>query len=145
MKLRIGRDVLAGYVAAAVLAGVAPVAAYADPGYQATADRACTFAFNKEPYLLHKAVVVGGTVKCDPAPLELRIELQLWHRSGTSNPKPKGDHVVVTQIPNPNLHVATMALDCVPGMWQGKIVMRATWDTGSNEARKETTPTIIPC
>ncbi|MEV6323524.1 hypothetical protein AB0M45_20355 [Nocardia sp. NPDC051787] len=109
------------------------------------ADRACTFAFNKEPYLLHKAVVGGGTVKCDPAPLEFRIELQLWHRSGTSNPKPKGDHVVVTRIPNPTLHVATMALDCVPGMWQGKIVMRATWDTGSAEVRKETTPAIIPC
>ncbi|MGW4329210.1 hypothetical protein ACWEKR_25355 [Nocardia sp. NPDC004573] len=105
----------------------------------------CGFAFNKEPYLLHKAVVVGGTVKCDRAPIEFRIELQLWHRSGTSNPKPKGDHVVATQIPNPTLHVATMALDCVPGMWQGKIFMRATWDTGTDEVRKETTPVIIPC
>ncbi|NKY28177.1 hypothetical protein [Nocardia gamkensis] len=145
MKLRIGRSLRVGCAAAAVLAGVAPAAAHADPGYQATADRACTFAFNKEPYLLHKAVVVGGTVKCDPAPAAFRIELQLWHRSGTSNPKPKGDHVVVTQIPNPTLHVATMALDCVPGVWQGKIVMRATWGTGTDEGRKETIATFIQC
>ncbi|WP_040781901.1 hypothetical protein [Nocardia pneumoniae] len=114
------------------------------PLAQAT-DRACTFAFNKEPYLLHKAVVVGGTVKCDPAPLAFRIELQLWHRSGTSNPKPKGEPGISTQIPNPTTHIATMALDCVPGMWQGKIVMRATWDTGTNEVRKETIPAIIQC
>ncbi|WP_280246730.1 hypothetical protein [Nocardia abscessus] len=145
MKSRTGRALLAGCAASAVLAAVTPAAAHADPGYQATAGGACGFAFNKEPYLLHKAVVVGGTVKCDRAPIEFRIELRLWHRSGTSNPRPKGDHVVVTQIPNPTLHVATMALDCVPGMWQGKIVMRATWDTGTDEVRKETIPAIIPC
>ncbi|WP_063017566.1 MULTISPECIES: hypothetical protein [Nocardia] len=108
-------------------------------------DRSCTFAFNKEPYLLHNAVVVGGTVKCDPAPLEFHLTLQLWHRSGTSNPKPKGDPAIITDIPNPTRHVATMALDCVPGMWQGKIVMRATWDTGTSESRKETIPAIIQC
>ena len=127
-------------VSAAVLGGqtlTTPVAQ--------AADRACTFAFNKEPYLLHNAVVVGGTVKCDPAPAAFRIELQLWHRSGTSNPQPKGDRIVVTQIPNPTLQVAAMALDCVPGMWQGKIVIRATWDTGTDEGRKETLPTFIQC
>ncbi|MEV6333665.1 hypothetical protein AB0M12_03000 [Nocardia vinacea] len=106
---------------------------------------ACTFAFNKNPYVLHEAVVVGGIVECNPAPLQFRIELRLWHRSGTSNPQPKGDPVVVTQIPNPNLNVAAMALDCVPGVWQGKIVMRATWDTGTDEGRNETAPTFIQC
>ncbi|MGY2028702.1 hypothetical protein ACW9HR_12830 [Nocardia gipuzkoensis] len=109
------------------------------------ADRACTFAFNKEPYLLHNAVVVGGTVKCDPAPIEFHLTLQLWYRSSHSNPTPKGEPAVVKDIPNPTRHVAAMALDCLPGVWQGKIVMRATWDTGTNEVRKETTPTIIPC
>jgi hypothetical protein len=126
---------------AALLAGqtltTAPVA-------QAT-DRSCTFAFNKEPYLLHNAVVVGGTVKCDPAPIEFHLTLQLWYRSSHSNPTPKGEPAVVKDIPKPTRHVAAMALDCLPGVWQGKIVMRATWDTGSNEVRKETTPTIIPC
>ncbi|WP_063052781.1 hypothetical protein [Nocardia arthritidis] len=105
----------------------------------------CTFEFNKSPYVLHKAVVVGGTVKCDPAPLGFHLTLQLWHRSGTSNPKPKGEPGIVTQIPNPSVHVATMALDCVPGVWQGKIVIRATWDTGTDEGRKETAPTFIQC
>ncbi|MEU7631415.1 hypothetical protein AB0C34_15715 [Nocardia sp. NPDC049220] len=128
---------------AALLSGqtltTAPVA-HADPGV-----RGCSFTFNKEPYLLHKAVVVGGTATCTSAPLRFRIELQLWHRSGTSNPRPKGDTAVVTRIPNPSLHVATMALDCVPGMWQGKILMQATWDTGTNEVRKETAAAIIPC
>ncbi|WP_441955317.1 hypothetical protein [Nocardia sp. 2TAF39] len=110
-----------------------------------TSGKACGFAFNKEPYLLHEAVVVGGTVTCTSAPLQFRLELQLWHRSGTSNPRPKGDPAIVTQIPNPSVHVAAMALDCVPGMWQGKIVMRATWDTGTDEVRKETAAAIIPC
>ncbi|MBF6224838.1 hypothetical protein IU470_06910 [Nocardia abscessus] len=105
----------------------------------------CAFAFNKEPYLLHEAVVVGGTVKCDPAPIEFHLVLQLWHRSSASNPTPKGEPAVVTQIPNPQRHVAAMALDCVPGVWQGKIVMRATWKTGTDEARKETAPTFIQC
>ncbi|UAK33742.1 hypothetical protein K8O92_07350 [Nocardia asteroides] len=109
------------------------------------ADRSCAFSFNKEPYLLHKAVVVGGTVKCDPAPLEFHLTLQLWYRSSHSNPTPKGEPAVVKDIPKPTRHVAAMALDCLPGVWQGKIVMRAGWDTGSNEVRKETTPTIIPC
>ncbi|MEV2225640.1 hypothetical protein AB0E01_38075 [Nocardia vinacea] len=84
-------------------------------------------------------------MECNPAPLQFHIELRLWHRSGTSNPQPKGDSVVVTQIPNPNLNVAAMALDCVPGVWQGKIVMRATWDTGTDEGRNETAPTFIQC
>ncbi|MEU0503044.1 hypothetical protein [Nocardia sp. NPDC005998] len=38
-----------------------------------------------------------------------------------------------------------MALDCVPGVWQGRIVMRATWDTGTDEGRNETIPTFIQC
>ncbi|WP_433205484.1 hypothetical protein ACQP1G_18090 [Nocardia sp. CA-107356] len=105
----------------------------------------CTFAFNKEPYVLHDAVVVGGQVECNRAPVAFRIELQLWHRSGTGNPQPKGDRVVVTQIPNPHLNVAAMALDCVPGVWQGKIVMQATWDTGTDEGRNETLNTFLPC
>ncbi|WP_433725189.1 hypothetical protein ACQP0C_29605 [Nocardia sp. CA-129566] len=66
----------------------------------------CTFAFNKNPYVLHEAVVVGGIVECNPAPIAFRIELQLWHRSGTSNPQPKGEPAVSTQIPNPHLNVA---------------------------------------
>ncbi|MFX0577529.1 hypothetical protein [Nocardia nepalensis] len=70
---------------------------------------------------------------------------RLWHRSGISNPQPKGEPAVVTQIPNPRLNVAAMALDCVPGVWQGRIVMRATWDTGTDEGRNETTPTFIQC
>ncbi|MGY2036639.1 hypothetical protein ACW9HF_15260 [Nocardia gipuzkoensis] len=106
---------------------------------------ACAFAFNREPYLLHNAVVVGGTVKCDPAPLEFHLVLQLWHRSSASNPTPAGDPAVVKDIPSPQRHVAAMALDCVPGVWQGKIVMRATWKTGTDEARKETAPTFIQC
>jgi hypothetical protein len=114
------------------------------PVAQAT-DRSCAFAFNKEPYLLHNAVVVGGTVKCDPAPIEFHLTLQLWYRSSHSNPTPKGEPAVVKDIPNPTRHVAAMALDCLPGVWQGKIVMRATWGTGTDEVRKETTPTIIPC
>ncbi|WP_433678615.1 hypothetical protein [Nocardia sp. CA-119907] len=52
---------------------------------------------------------------------------------------------MVTQIPSPHLNVAAMALDCVPGVWWGKIVMRATWDTGTDEVPKETTPTFIQC
>lgn len=145
MKIRIDRALLAGCIAAALLAGVAPTTAHADPGYQATAGGVCAFAFNKNPYLLHKAVVVGGTVKCDPAPLEFHLVLQLWHRSSASNPTPKGEPAVVKDIPNPQRHVAAMALDCVPGAWQGRIVMRATWKTGTDEARKETPYTIIQC
>jgi hypothetical protein len=105
----------------------------------------CTFAFNKNPYVLHKAVVVGGVVECSPAPIKFRIEMQLWHRSGTSNPRTKGEAAVSTQIPNPHLNVAAMALECVPGVWQGKIVMRATWDTGTDEGSNATTPTFIQC
>ncbi|WP_433655050.1 hypothetical protein ACQPW1_29510 [Nocardia sp. CA-128927] len=127
-----------------VAAALAPAGAHA--GYEA-AERggACAFAFNREPYLLHNAVVVGGVVECSPAPFQFYIELQLWHRSGTSNPRPKGDAAVSMQIPAPRLNVAAMALDCVPGVWQGRIVMRATWDTGTDEARKETLPTFIQC
>ncbi|WP_329405799.1 hypothetical protein OG563_29115 [Nocardia vinacea] len=105
----------------------------------------CTFAFNKNPYVQHEAVIVGGMVKCEPAPIAFRIELRLWHRSGTSNPQQKGDPAISTQIPNPHLNVAAMALDCVPGVWQGKIVMRATWDTGTDEGRNETLPTFLQC
>jgi hypothetical protein len=147
MKLRIGRALLAGCSAAVVLAGVAAPSGAA-PALEPVAAKpsgVCTFEFNKTPYVLHKAVVVGGTVTCDPAPLEFHLTLQLWHRSGTSNPKPKGEPGIVTQIPNPSVHVAAMALDCVPGAWQGKIVMRATWDTGTNEGRKETVPIILQC
>jgi hypothetical protein len=147
MNSRIGRTLLAGCAASAMFAGVAAPAGAA-PAVEAVAAKpggVCTFEFNKNPYVLHKAVVVGGTVKCDPAPLEFHLTLQLWHRSGTSNPKPKGEPGIVTQIPNPSVHVAAMALDCIPGMWQGKIVMRATWDTGTAEGRKETTPTILQC
>ncbi|MEU7763661.1 hypothetical protein AB0B25_00830 [Nocardia sp. NPDC049190] len=110
-----------------------------------TSGKACGFEFNEKPYLLHKAVVVGGTVTCTSAPLQFRIELQLWHRSGTSNPRPKGEPAIDTQIPKPSVHIAAMALDCVPGVWQGKIIMQATWDTGTNEVRKETLATFIPC
>lgn len=127
-------------VSAALLAGQATTTPVAQ-----AAGGVCAFEFNKNPYVLHKAVVVGGTVKCDPAPIEFHLTLQLWHRSGTSNPKPKGEPGIVTQIPNPSVHVAAMALDCVPGAWQGKIVMRATWDTGTDEGRKETAPTILQC
>ncbi|MFR9772306.1 hypothetical protein [Nocardia sp. SC052] len=148
MKVRIGRALLAGCSAVAMLAAVAAPAgatAAVEPVAAKPTGAACTFEFNKIPYVLHKAVVVGGTVTCDPAPLEFRLTLQLWHRSGTSNPKPKGEPDIVTQIPNPSVHIAAMALDCLPGMWQGKIVMRATWDTGTSESRKETVPAILQC
>lgn len=135
-------------VVAVLLSGqtlaTAPVA-HADPGYQATGRNSCTFAFVKQPYVQHKAVVVGGSVHCPTAPLAFRLELQLWHRSGTSNPRPKGEPAIVTQIPNPHLQVAAMALDCVPGVWQGRMVMRATWDTGTDEGRNETLNTFLPC
>lgn len=127
-------------------AAIVPATTHADPGYQtARSGRACTFAFNREPYLLHQAVVIGGQVECTPAPLAFRLELQLFHRSGTSGPQPMGEGAVVTQIPNPRVQVATMALDCVRGLWQGRIVMQATWDTGPDEARRETPWTIINC
>lgn len=121
------------------------ITAHAQPEYHATAGGACAFAFNKEPYLLHNAVVVGGVVECNPAPLQFYIELRLWHRSATNNPTPQGETAVSTHIPNPRLNVAAMALDCIPGVWQGRILMRATWETGTDEGRKETLPTFIQC
>jgi hypothetical protein len=123
-----------------------PITAHAAPGYQAArGGGACAFVFNKEPYLLHQAVVIGGQVECHPAPLAFHLEMQLFHQSGTGSPQPMGEGAVVTQIPNPRVQVATMALDCVRGLWQGRIVMQATWDTGPDEARRETPWTIINC
>ncbi|WP_280246278.1 hypothetical protein [Nocardia abscessus] len=134
----------AAVLTATLVLGTATIA-HAEPGYQATAGGACAFAFNKEPYLLHNAVVVGGTVKCDPVPREIHLVLQLWYRSSHSNPTPQGEPGVVKDIPTGTRHVGAMALDCKPGVWQGKIVLRATWDTGTDEARKETAPTFIQC
>ncbi|MGW4771850.1 hypothetical protein ACWEO2_27905 [Nocardia sp. NPDC004278] len=142
MRFNVIRAAVTVVAVSAALLGVQTLTT--TPVAQATGG-VCTFAFNKEPYVLHDAVVVGGVVKCTPAPIAFRIELRLWHRSGTSNPQPKGEPAVSTQIPNPHLNVAAMALDCVPGVWQGKIVMRATWDTGTDEGRNGTIATFIQC
>ncbi|MBF6192281.1 hypothetical protein [Nocardia implantans] len=64
---------------------------------------------------------------------------------GHQQPAAEGTVGIVTQIPDPSVHTAAMALDCLPGVWQAKIVMRATWDTGTSEGRKESGPAILQC
>ncbi|NQE65968.1 hypothetical protein NG2371_00408 [Nocardia gamkensis] len=51
-----------------------------------------------------------------------------------------GQTLTTTPVAQAADRACTFALDCLPGVWQGKIVMRATWGTGTDEVRKETTP-----
>ncbi|MEV6280648.1 hypothetical protein [Nocardia sp. NPDC051832] len=134
-------------IAAALIATATIVpTAHAEPGYHAAALNVCGFAFNRNPYLLHTAVVVGGIVRCEPKPpLKFRIDVQLWYKARGASPQPEGMPVSDKTIPNPNLQVATMALDCRTGLWQGRIKMEATWDTGIDKASKETEWTFIGC